>query len=63
MRNCTFRVAKTKALISFAVTVGRLLVFPCDGSHVYVKLEASNSKISVNNLNCAVRSVAFAFPK
>ena len=45
-RNCTIRVAKTKALISFAVTAKlicafvfrlcRLLVFPCGSSYVVV---------------------------
>ena len=51
-RNCTICVAKTKALISFAVDLRlcfrlcRLLIFPCGGSNV---INVILSTLSVKN--------------
>ena len=56
-RNCTIRVAKTKALISFAVTAKLICVFvfayaDCWFSHGAAHLLFTNSPIVIHNHMC-----------
>ena len=74
MRNCTIRVAKTKALISFAVTayceadlrlcfrLCRLLVFPCGGSFKQLTLKQLENQIADDPAMQSMSNIKISIP-